>query len=288
MASEPAKQRREIVVINKTEGTVKDRWDIIERAVKILSLGAIPLLIAGGAWLTETHLQEQTVRREYVQIAVAILQVKDQDPALRDWAAMLLEKNSPTELPDAAYQQLKSGKALLPKGALFAGPRSAPEPIGRCAVLSSLDGSTASALFDDLGIELEDGDGLQHRTSKTCLAKFVRGTEKPNYSITAHVRGYIFLSENAKVTITVELENHDREFTFPSAEQDGIELVDGHYEGDILLEIIAPPATWPVRPGDSLHYPFRISIAAQRKSKDDIVDVQIDSLDAVVLSSENQ
>ena len=46
MASEPAKQRREIVVINKTEGTVKDRWDIIERAVKILSLGAIPLLIA--------------------------------------------------------------------------------------------------------------------------------------------------------------------------------------------------------------------------------------------------
>lgn len=57
-----------------------DSWlDTVEKISRILSIAAIPVVIAIGGWLIQRQLQNQSIRRDYVQLAVSILQ--DPDPS---------------------------------------------------------------------------------------------------------------------------------------------------------------------------------------------------------------
>ena len=87
-----------------------------ERLSKTLSIAAIPVVLAVGGWLIQRQLQDQTVRRDYVQLAVSILQNPDSSkisPEIREWAVDLLNENSPTPLNQEAVQRLKSGAVTL-------------------------------------------------------------------------------------------------------------------------------------------------------------------------------
>jgi LAS superfamily LD-carboxypeptidase LdcB len=120
MIEEP-KGRREIVLINKSEPQSKDKWDTVERTSKVLSIAAIPVVIAVGGWYIQRQLQNQTVSRDYVQLAVSILKEPDDKtkikPELRAWAVDLLKDNSPTKLSDEVINQLKTGQTILPASA---------------------------------------------------------------------------------------------------------------------------------------------------------------------------
>jgi hypothetical protein len=101
--------------------------DTVEKLSRILSIAAIPVVIAVGGWLIQRQLQDQTLRRDYVQLSLSILQNPDPSkvpPDIRNWAVDLLNENSPTKLNPEAIQKLKSGAITLagfnfvPSGAL--------------------------------------------------------------------------------------------------------------------------------------------------------------------------
>jgi hypothetical protein len=79
---------------------------------------AIPVVLAFGGWVIQQRLQNQTVSRDYVQLAVSILkepQTSNVDPQMRTWAVQLLNDNSPTRFNSQVFEQLKSGAAQLPE-----------------------------------------------------------------------------------------------------------------------------------------------------------------------------
>jgi murein L,D-transpeptidase YcbB/YkuD len=94
-----------------------DLWDFAERITRILSLLAIPVVIAIVGALIQSSLARRTVSQQYVQVAVSILTSKEKlDPSLRSWAVDLLNDNSPTHLSQTVKLKLKEGSVTLPSG----------------------------------------------------------------------------------------------------------------------------------------------------------------------------
>jgi D-alanyl-D-alanine carboxypeptidase-like protein len=119
MTPEPPR-RREIVVITKSEGSAPGRLDKVERVARTVSILAIPVVLAAGGWWIQSQLQDQAVKRDYVQLAVSVLREPDSvkiSAGLRSWAADLLNNNSPTKLPDALLAELRAGRASFPAAA---------------------------------------------------------------------------------------------------------------------------------------------------------------------------
>jgi hypothetical protein len=108
---------REITVITKTEPARPSTWEKVERVLHALSIFAIPVVLAVGGWVVQHQLQNQTVKRDYVQLAVTILQAPEQTkvkPELRAWAAQLLSAYSPIPIDADTLAKLKSGQTTLP------------------------------------------------------------------------------------------------------------------------------------------------------------------------------
>lgn len=92
-----------------------NRYDI-EKIAKVLSLVAIPVVLALFGWVIQNRLSERNVSQEYVKLAVSVLerQKTSEVPAgLRDWAVDLLNENSPTKFSAETIRQLKSGDINL-------------------------------------------------------------------------------------------------------------------------------------------------------------------------------
>lgn len=102
---------------NRLSTQPQNRLDAAERVSRIVSIAAIPFVLAVGGWVIQRQLQSQTVSRDYVQLAVTILENPDKSkvpPELREWAVDLLDDNSPTKLNAKAKESLRSGAAILP------------------------------------------------------------------------------------------------------------------------------------------------------------------------------
>jgi WD40 repeat protein len=146
---QPAKPTlQEIVVIHRTDTSPAHSGDKLEQAAKVLSLVAIPVLVAFFGWLIQDTVAKRSVSQEYVKLAVSILTESKEkaDPALRDWAVDLLGQNSPTRFSPAVTQQLKSGQVNLPQlglllNAASGGASLAVSPDGRIVATGSDDGS---------------------------------------------------------------------------------------------------------------------------------------------------
>lgn len=94
------------------------KWETVERVSKTLSILAVPVVLAIGGWVIQQRLQDKTVSRDYVQLAVSILKEPkgaNADPQIRAWAVQLLNDNSPTKFNAQVFEQLKSGTAQLPQ-----------------------------------------------------------------------------------------------------------------------------------------------------------------------------
>lgn len=88
---------------------------------RILSLIAIPVVLAILGGLIQATLSRNTVSRDYVQMAITILTADKTKtpPELRSWAVDLLNKNSPIKFSDVVVAQLKAGNIEFP-GAIAA------------------------------------------------------------------------------------------------------------------------------------------------------------------------
>ena len=93
--------------------------DDLKRALslaKIFSLIALPLVVAGGGWFVQSSTNKNTVRSEYVKIAVSVLA---EDPSvgnstLREWAVRHLAKDADPPFTDEQKKALISGEIQLP------------------------------------------------------------------------------------------------------------------------------------------------------------------------------
>lgn len=70
----------------------------------IISLLAVPLILAVGGWFIQNRIAEQGTRSQYVQIAVGILSTSprekgsDEQTALRRWAISVVDLYAPVKL----------------------------------------------------------------------------------------------------------------------------------------------------------------------------------------------
>lgn len=76
---------------------------------------AVPILIAFFGWMLQSQSASESVRKDYVQMAVNILsrEVDDEDAELREWAAKLLEESSPVPFPRQLRSNLASGTVSI-------------------------------------------------------------------------------------------------------------------------------------------------------------------------------
>ena len=97
-------------------GEVKrGRLDRVEQICKIISMLAIPALLAVGGWLVQSSLSQSAVQQEYVKLAVSILSSPRNEniDILRPWAVKLLSTYSPVPLTEEQYRKLESGEIRL-------------------------------------------------------------------------------------------------------------------------------------------------------------------------------
>jgi len=90
------------------------KLESVERWARILSAIAIPVVIAFYANLWNQAQQAKTLQRDYVQMALAILQNTEvKAPELRAWAEALLEETSPTPLSHDLAHKLAWGLVTM-------------------------------------------------------------------------------------------------------------------------------------------------------------------------------
>lgn len=76
----------------------------------ILSLIAVPVIVAVMAMRIEESIAQQQVQKDYVLIALEIINDTEDDDALRSWAVDVLEKNSPVPFAPAVRASLVRGE----------------------------------------------------------------------------------------------------------------------------------------------------------------------------------
>ena len=88
-----------------------ERFELI---TKIFSYIAVPIILGIIGWVIQIELSEKSLKREYFQIAVEVLnspKTKDSE-ALRAWAIEFFKQNSPTSVPKSLIQSLNNGTTL--------------------------------------------------------------------------------------------------------------------------------------------------------------------------------
>lgn len=148
-------------------------WETIERISKTLSIVAIPIVLGFGSWIIQQRLQNQTINRDYVQLAVSILkepQGPNPDRQMRDWAVKLLNENSPTKFNQEVAQQLTSGNAKLPEN--FSVTQSVAPVVD----------SSGSPHSEAANLERKGFDAIVAKDAETALEAFTKAeTLWPNY-----------------------------------------------------------------------------------------------------------
>ena len=87
----------------------------IQSIATILSLIAIPIVIAIVGWYVQASISTEGIKKDYVQIAIGILKdnEKQKDDELRKWAVAVLDKNSPVRFSSDLRDKLEKGVVFV-------------------------------------------------------------------------------------------------------------------------------------------------------------------------------
>lgn len=90
-------------------------WDKAERLIKVVSIVAIPVVVAIGGWAIQDTVSKRTIGKDYVSLALSVLTKKDKEhEKFRPWAVKLVNTNSPVPFSDELSKQLSEGEVSLP------------------------------------------------------------------------------------------------------------------------------------------------------------------------------
>jgi hypothetical protein len=95
----------------------KSRLDRAQQIVTTISIALTPLVVAGVTWFMQDSITEKTVARDYVSLAMTILQddSKQSDPKMREWATDILKHYSPVKFGASLEERLREGGTALPR-----------------------------------------------------------------------------------------------------------------------------------------------------------------------------
>ncbi len=151
-------------------------WDTAEKVSKTVSIAAIPVVLAIGGWLIQKRLQDQTLRRDYVQLAVTVLKEKESTPDMKNWAVDLLSVNSPVPFTKQIQSDLLNGKIPVSF-------EVTPATTNATVVSSANSGDDAADL------ELKGFDALFNRDADGALEAFKNAEKKfPNFHSVSEIR----------------------------------------------------------------------------------------------------
>ena len=160
--------------------TLQERsfWDTAEGISRTLSIAAIPFVLAVGGWIIQKRLQDQTVKRDYVQLAVTVLKEPASSKDMKKWAVDLLNDNSPTRFTPDIEKSLSDGTIQLPTNFNLTPTTAVP------AVTSS-----ANSKDEAVNWELKGFDFLVHRDAESALQAFANAEKLwPDYHSVREIR----------------------------------------------------------------------------------------------------
>lgn len=100
-----------------TEAKAKKSFlDMLESWSKIIAAIAIPVVIAIGGWIIQDSVSKQSTSKDYVNLALSLLQKKPQteeERRLTSWAVDLMNHSSPVKFDEDTTKLLKSGEIDL-------------------------------------------------------------------------------------------------------------------------------------------------------------------------------
>ena len=156
----------------------KSFWETAEKISKTFSIAAIPIVLATGGWIIQRRLQDQTLQRDYVQLAVTVLKEPASSQDMKDWAVSLLAQNSPVPFAHQIQVDLSTGKIVLP-------PTFEVTP----ATVAPAAEASANPSDDAVGWELKGFDALFSRDADSALEAFKNAEKKsPTYHSVAEIR----------------------------------------------------------------------------------------------------
>lgn len=88
----------------------KDRFDKGKDIAHILSIVALPIIVAVLGWKVQEGFKTADLRKEYVGIAINVLSSGESDSQMKQWATAMLQEYSPVPWPEGAAEQI--AKAL--------------------------------------------------------------------------------------------------------------------------------------------------------------------------------
>lgn len=95
-----------------TEKTTLNR---IQAYTSIASAVAIPIVIALVGWWVQSSISNESIKKDYVQMAIGILNSPDNEKntEMRKWAVDILNENSPVPLSLNLRNKLEQGSTFL-------------------------------------------------------------------------------------------------------------------------------------------------------------------------------
>jgi len=108
----------------------RDTLGKIQAVATIISTIAIPLVIAYFGWKVEEELSKQSVNKDYVEMALRILQEnrEEADKRLTRWATSIVDENSPMPLSTEARIKYEVGDLMIAQLAFPEPPDILMEP----------------------------------------------------------------------------------------------------------------------------------------------------------------
>lgn len=179
--------------------------------------------------------------------------------------------------PPQLIKEYSQSRGFIPPETTRGGDNSA-------ALVIPADGTVLSLLPDKLVLDMQTRKDDLHATVTTALSlKVVKDPRNPAESVVNHLRGAVFLSENASASITVNIGGRILQYDFPmGGSKPNMVLNNGIYELTDFFRQLTTPITWSDGGQSASQYPITLSIKASRLTKNDVVLVAIDSLDAAV------
>lgn len=185
---------------SEINSSAKGFWERVETPAKVVSMVALPIVIAIGGWFIQKSVMQQSVSKDYVALAISILErpLTDTEPSLRVWAVDLLNSYTPLKFPSDLVARLKTGSLDLSNiGALS--NRSS----GGLAISS--DNNYAAVGWDDGTITITD-------TQSGLLSSIIHASKDAITSVAFSPDGSLLYSSSNDGTISVWRPVHLKNF----------------------------------------------------------------------------
>jgi hypothetical protein len=107
----------------------------VQSIMTIAATIATPLLVAYFGWRIQSESTSQSIRKDYVQMSIAILKDGTKDEQLRHWAVSVVDANSPVKFSEGLRSDLAEGKTRLVPAAFPMPPPNLMAPPRRLKLL---------------------------------------------------------------------------------------------------------------------------------------------------------